>query len=254
MSLVIGLEGEQSSAFPSPDTLAQGIYDGLPKEWYDFQEDDDDYRITTISAPSDEYQHELIRSKATVKIRDHQIEVLAAELKQERKLTAHLEANVANLVEKNDNQAVVILSQQKDNGRQASDLLALQAKYDESLLDWKSIQKQRDDAIHRADRNWDRITMLVGEVKTLQGVNKTLIEQCDRRDDDLKGCQKANREYTGMNRAQGEAISKVIAAMQTLGYTFVFNETFGELEAALDSAKSYLSEASVELDNIKTER
>ncbi|GAF72529.1 unnamed protein product, partial [marine sediment metagenome] len=116
--LTFDLCAESVVNFPEPKQLAQGVYDGLPDEWMDYQ-DDDDYKIIGVDGVDAEY----------VSIRG--VERLKAELEQERKLTSHLEADIDNLREKNDNQRQSMIAMQ-------AELITLQRKYDNSLIDWKA--------------------------------------------------------------------------------------------------------------------
>ncbi|RLA44347.1 MAG: hypothetical protein DRR06_09925 [Gammaproteobacteria bacterium] len=284
--LAVTLTGESAKDFPAGDVLAQGIYDGLPKEWYD--QDIDSYAITDIVGTDAEMWDAQEKYLAT----------LRAELEQERKFTAHLDAQVNNLVqekeeyrlanivnlgrienmkkspdpiardriienltEKNDNQAAQLDDLTLTNTGLRDELVAVdtelsnvKGKYDDSLLDWKVAIKERDDAINRADRNYAALEQ--------QGtVADDETARADRLATDLKGCQKANRTYMGMNRAQATAIDTVKGAMQTLGYTFAFEESFDDLKAALGGIRQYIDDASSEvgiaeqeLSNIETER
>jgi len=280
--LAVTLVGESDAAFPAGDVLAQGIYDGIPKEWYD--DNIADYAISSIVG-TDEAQWDA-QEKRLVR--------MDAELVQEKRLTAHLDEQVVrlakrldliepmnqdriieNLTEKNDNQVTIIDAQRTrihgliGDADQRNDVVAglrdelaavdtelsnVKGKYDDSLLDWKVAIKERDDAINRADRNYAALEQ--------QGtVADDETARADRLATDLKGCQKANRTYMGMNKAQATAIDAVKGAMQTLGYTFAFEESFDDLKAALGGIRQYIDDASSEvgiaeqeLSNIETER
>ena len=153
------LELDEGTYTPSSSDVVQGLAEALPKAWWaDHREgnwgvkalfalNDDgtlmqhDQRLRPIPVQIMQPSHEEIKLKATIGIREHKIEVLKADLDQERNLTRHLdkergqqdtaivnlEAQVENLIEKNDNQAAII-----DESRD------LQSRYDNSLLDWKA--------------------------------------------------------------------------------------------------------------------
>ena len=280
INLTIGLEGEAASAFPSPDVLAQGVWDGLPKEWFDFQ-DDDDYKITTISSPSEEYRHELISTMATVKIRDHQIEVLAAELKQEQKLTAHLERKVKtlqalaiqgkeqadNLIEKNDNQRHIIEQLQAyKNGNDTLNFIIkeLQKKYDDSLQDWVVMRDLRDALASTLETK----QVVIGNLTRLRKdadqkkeeyrlANNTNLARIDRLTDDLDGCRKSNLERISESKVGEEMIEKIVDAMQGAGYDISGwgnDDDLIELEVGIEAVEARLNDVSATLDNIRTER
>jgi len=48
ITLTFVLEAEDDESFPRPDQFAQGIYDGLPQEWYDYDTPGDEYAIVNI--------------------------------------------------------------------------------------------------------------------------------------------------------------------------------------------------------------
>lgn len=48
ITLTFVMEAEDPGAFPAPHELAQGIYDGLPDEWYDHDTPTDEYAIANI--------------------------------------------------------------------------------------------------------------------------------------------------------------------------------------------------------------
>jgi len=252
-TLIFDLEGEAINVFPSNTTIAQGVYDGLPKEWYDYQ-DDGDYKVVNIVGVAQS-------SNLTGLMKENGR--LDAELEQERKLTAHLEGQVTighrkyndanelnkNLVQKNDNQVEIIKN--------------LQAKYDDSLIDWKHVSGLRDEAVSRADRNYDAleeadkdVERLRGEVKTLQMVNGTLIKQCERRDDDLKVCQETNRQKLGQLIADRRMVTDIVAAISTAGHSTggFDDDDLSNVEGHLDDIKSATAELADTVDTIRTGR
>lgn len=130
--LVFELAAEEQEAFPSAETLANGIMDGLPKEWLAIYEDDD-YSLDAIRWDTE------------------QVEPLAH--------IERLKDEVANLREKNGNQVNQIkayqknvkrlIAQKEDQERVITNLYKrvdeLQETYDGSLRDWETVRNQRDD-------------------------------------------------------------------------------------------------------------
>jgi len=228
IDLTFSLEGE-SNDFPSPETLAQGIYDGLPKEWYSYQ-DDGDYKVIGIVGKDEtERRHDNIRLKATVGIRDHQIEVLTAELMQERKLVQHLDGQVVNLIEKNDNQVTIVDAQ----------------------------RTRIHGLIGDADQRNDVITGLRGE---LFATDKKLKERTESLDVSQHEWKQRGIELIDANQeAQNHAamIHKIVGAMEEAGYDISGwgnDEQLTELETVAEAIADKAVDMSAMLDNVRTER
>ena len=264
--LTVELAADSPLHFPEPEVLAQGIRDGLPDEWYDYQ-DDDDYQINEILAQP---EHSNLTGLLKERIR------LVAELEQEKKLVKHLDAEVGrmeeqvnNLVEKNDNQVTTILAAQATvkiadrKYRDANEMnKEISDKYDASLHDWKIVRDQRDGKNEKIQDQRVEIAGLENTLSRLQdGIDRR--DNLDRRDDTIKTLR-------AMNDAQAETIQGVRVAMEKLGFKFGWGNDadLEELERRAEdienaantiaTASTQLSDSSVDLDakldNIRTER
>ena len=241
INLTFGLKAEREVNFPAPQQLAQGVYDGLPKEWFDFQ-DDDDYMIEDILTDKIG-SHEEIRLKATIGIRDHQIEVLAAELEQEKNLTKHLdkdagqretvminlEAQVENLIEKNDSQSVIIMSQQ-------AELRTLQKKYDNSLIDWKGC----------TERNRELIAHHSTEVKINDEMISKIVDAMQGAGFDVGGWGD-DKELEELETASTQISDQLSAAQTQVQHLVRF---ISEAQDETENVRMSIDEASVEQDGL----
>ena len=224
IDLTFSLEGE-SNDFPSPETLAQGIYDGLPKEWYSYQ-DDGDYKVIGIVGKDEtERRHDNIRLKATVGIRDHQIEVLTAELMQERKLVQHLDGQVVNLIEKNDNQVTIVDAQRTrihgliGDADQRNDVIT--GLRGELFATDKKL-KERTESLDVSQHEWEvkqaDLNTMTANYHEAEAEGDGARANADRLAADLQACQATNRSNLGESKVGEEMVAKIVDAMQGAGY------------------------------------
>jgi len=230
INLNVFLEAETDHDLPNPVELATGLTDGLHDDWF---HTDEGYSVRFVPTLSNDAIGEF-----TGRIR-----VLTAELAQEKKLTQHLDAQVLNLIEKNDNQAAIVkglqdqlhertksldISQHEWKIKQA-DLNVMEANYHEAEAEGDEAVKQRDDAIARADRNYDS----------------------------LLAAQAANRTNLGEAKVNEEMVVKIVDAMQGAGYDISGwgnDEQLTELEDVAIRLTDNAETLAGELDRIRTER
>jgi len=206
---------------------------------------------------------------------------------------------IQNLTEKNDNQYTII----GDYGQQVEGLIEsnteLQSKYDDSLLDWKvvtserdaadeelgdmqeemkAVEKQRDDAVSRADRNYASSLSWERKYDDANALNKDLVTERDglmdtvrndtatveRLRGDLLACQSSNRNHLGESKVTEEMVARIVDAMESAGYEIAgwgndtdleeLETTAGGIRTYLDDASSELGILSDQLDKVRTER
>ena len=251
-------------AFPSPEMLAQGIYDGLPEEWYDYQ-DDDDYKIVNIVGQFTSWNRWL---------KDNAM--MQAELDQELKLTAHLERKIQlidaevgrmeqqtdNLIEKNDNQRDIIVDLEDR-------LIEFTKRSSEKLAAWDKAYTEKNQQLiegrKRENGLKETIRDYVTELKKVRVLRDKHATKSSRLRVDL---------LTANEDAQKNAlmIGVIVNAMEEAGYEITSgwgNDTdLEELErratdiedaaAKIEVASSELNASSIDLDakldNIRTER
>jgi len=160
---------------------------------------------------------------------------------------------IQNLTEKNDSQYRII----GDYGQQVEGLIEsnseLQSKYDASLHDWtvvvkernaadeelgdtqeemKAVERQTEDAISRADRNYASLLLWERKYDDANALNKDLVTERDglmdtvrndtatveRLRGDLLACQSSNRNHMGESKVTEEMVAKIVDAMQGAGF------------------------------------
>jgi chromosome segregation ATPase len=149
---------------PDASELASGIYEGLPKEWYNGE---GDYEV--ISTRFDKFEdtdEEDPYEKASQQGTSRTVQVLESRLTEQDKFIAHLERrhdNLVdrnrNLVEKNDNQVEII----KDLNRRIE-------SQKEDIRRWRKLTDELRNQVDDLEQfNSDANVKLLAEVKILKG-------------------------------------------------------------------------------------
>lgn len=270
--LTFELKAEHHLNFPEPDQLAQGVFDGLPKEWYSYQ-DDDDYKIDNIVGGEVTSSHEEIKLKATIGIRDHQIETLKAELEQERRLTKHLDGVIYDngTVRDQNRDEIAGLENELHDERAKIGKLELQISGQAGTITGLN---------RRVSDQKEQLVQFVAYKNGNESLNRVVTQLQTKYDASLNDWKTVKNQRNdaisradtlkAMNEAQSKMINGVKEAMEGLGYEFQWgnDKDLEELERraeeikdaanVINTAAAQLDSSSIDLDakldNIRTER
>lgn len=153
---------EEGTFAPAHLTFAQGIWEGLPKEWFD--PDVDGYSVTSITP--------LVTIADAVGIENTKLKLKEAEV-------GVLQDRIANLMEKNDSQSSIIQSQ-------LARIKALESKAPGTLVRSEEVQAMLDGIYTMIEENgWlttptDTIDEIIGNADVARDYMQSVIHDAKR--------------------------------------------------------------------------
>jgi len=259
INLNVFLEAEAEGWFPNPVMLANDLTDALHKDWQNT--DNGEYSVRFVPTISNDAISEF----------QHQAKVLGARLKQEQKLTKHLDNEVADL-------KASIKGWQSNYAKQEKLVETIDAEVGRMELQTNNLTEKND----------NQVDIIEAQRAEIAGLENSLMERTDSLDVSqhewkLRGERilewKAMAEQRGIElidanqEAQNHAlmIHKIVDAMTSAGYDISGWGNDADLEelerratdiedaaAKIEVASGALNLASIDLDakldNIRTER